>query len=502
MSKGTIGQKKRSLIELSCDEAQAFLLKQESYCTIDLPQYFQFSDLLNGIVKVLEGKQLSDLCCKSPRKFDGVNHLILNNKDGRYAWRPLELIHPALYVSLVNKMTDNSHWESIRRRFSDFDDNPKIKCLSLPVESLTDEKDKSEQIGQWWQDVEQKSIELSLSYESVIRTDITDCYAAIYTHSIAWALHTKPIAKEKRGDKNLIGNIIDNHVQDMRHGQTNGIPQGSVLMDLIGEMVLGYADTELTKKIDGQGIEDYHVLRYRDDYRIFVNNPQDGERILKCLTEVMIDLGLKLNPSKTDISNEVIRSSIKDDKISWMFRRQSDQNLQKRLLIIHDHSMKYPNSGSLDIALNRYYKRILKTNEYDCPLPLISIVTDIAYRNPRTYAIASAILSKLISLLNTECEKLDVIEKIQRKFSQLPNTGQMDIWLQRISHSIAPDTVFDEPLCKLVRQEKAQIWCNSWICSKDLLEAIDAHGIVAWTKLDDMPPIVSEEEVSLFRSYY
>jgi hypothetical protein len=36
----------------------------------------------------------------------------------------------------------------------------------------------------------------------------------------------------------------------MRHGQTNGIPQGSVLMDFIAEMVLGYADTLITKKTE------------------------------------------------------------------------------------------------------------------------------------------------------------------------------------------------------------------------------------------------------------
>ncbi len=90
---------------------------------------------------------------------------------------------------------------------------------------MKDEKDKAELIRQWWQDVEQQSIELSLDYEFIIQTDIIDCYAAIYTHSLAWALHTKPIAKENRSDKHLIGNIIDWSIQDMRQGQTNGIPE-------------------------------------------------------------------------------------------------------------------------------------------------------------------------------------------------------------------------------------------------------------------------------------
>ncbi len=280
----------RHIIELSCDEARAFLLKGESYCNFSLPNYFQFNDLLRTVAKVLEGKQLSGCTNGSHRSMDGVNHVILNNKDGRYAWRSLELIHPAIYVSLVNQITELDHWELIRSRFLLFSNNAKIECLSLPVESITDNKDQAELVTKWWEDVEQKSIQLGLDYGFIIQTDIIDCYAAIYTHSIAWALHSKPYAKKHRNDKKLIGNIIDWHIQDMRQGQTNGIPQGSALMDLIGEAVLGYADTELTDKIKNAEIEDYKILRFRDDYRIFVNNRQDGERILKYVAEIMIEL--------------------------------------------------------------------------------------------------------------------------------------------------------------------------------------------------------------------
>ena len=94
--------KRRSIIELSCDEARGFLLKQENYCTIELPSYFKFDELIRGIAQVLEGKSLSELQNGySPRNIEDVNYRILNNKDGRYEWRPLELIHPALYISLA-----------------------------------------------------------------------------------------------------------------------------------------------------------------------------------------------------------------------------------------------------------------------------------------------------------------------------------------------------------------------------------------------------------------
>jgi len=498
-------QRRRSIIELSCEEARAFLLKGEEYCGLDLPRYFQFTNLLEDVVRALEGINLSDFMCrKKARNLDRVNHVIFNNKDGRYAWRRFELIHPALYVSLVNEITMPDHWDLICSRFEKYADNAKIECLSLPVESMTSEKDKAELVNKWWHDVEQKSIELSLDYDLMIQTDINDCYPTIYTHSIAWALHTKEYAKAHRRDMSLIGNFIDSHIQDMRYGQTNGIPQGSVLMDFIAEMVLGYADTELKSKISNEikPTPDYRILRYRDDYRIFVTDRQHGEQILKCLTEVLIELGLKLNPTKTDISSEVIRSSIKVDKLHWSFRKQRDRNLQKRLLIIHDHSLEHPNSGSLVVALNKYRKRLLRTQKYERTLSLISVIVDIAYRNPRTYAISSAILSELFRLLETDAEKQDIVEKVREKFRKLPKTGHMEIWLQRISHSFAPDAEFEEPLCRLVGKKTTQIWDNSWLSSQDLKKAIDPRKIVDWKSLEDMPPNITDEEVELFSSSY
>lgn len=119
----------------------------------------------------------------------------------------------------------------------------------------------------WWNDVEQKSIELSLKYNWIGITDITDCYGSIYTHSIAWALHGISTAKTNRKET-LIGNAIDKKIRNMTYGQTNGIPQGSLLMDFIAEIVLGYGDLLLTEILEEEKIEDYTILRYRDDYML------------------------------------------------------------------------------------------------------------------------------------------------------------------------------------------------------------------------------------------
>ena len=61
-------------------------------------------------------------------------------------------------------------------------------------------------------------------------------------------------------------------------------------MDFIAEIVLLYADYLLTIKIKELGIKDFQILRYRDDYRIFTNNSNDGDEILKQLSYILSDL--------------------------------------------------------------------------------------------------------------------------------------------------------------------------------------------------------------------
>ena len=356
----------RSVLELSASEAREFFLKSESYRKMDLPAYFVFDKLLHFISESIGNREPSNFYNKNRLRSlssDELNHTIFNNKDGGYAWRPLQLINPFLYVSLAHEITREHHWKNIIERFGVLSGNERIQCVSYPVESLTGQKDRAEQISSWWENLEQRSISLALQYRYLVRTDISDCYGSIYTHSIAWALHGKDKAKKERQENGMIGNVIDKRIQDMRGGQTNGIPQGAVLMDFVAEMVLGYVDLRLSEriddeKIDGRKIEDYRILRYRDDYRIFTNNPKEGEAILKLLTEELIDLGLRINSSKTLVTDEVIRESIKPDKLFWVGQKQKEKNFQKQLLIIHDLAMQFPNSGSLTGALNDYLTRI------------------------------------------------------------------------------------------------------------------------------------------------
>lgn len=489
----------QSIIAMNSEQARDFLFEPKNYCTIPLPDYFQFGPLLESVIGAMQGGALSTRGAKNE---EHVNHRVMTNKDGRYAWRPLELVHPSLYVALVQEITKPEHWSVIQEKFEAFASLDGIRCLSLPIKSLNDESDKAAQIQQWHTDVEQRSIELSLDFDYLFQSDIVDCYASIYSHSIAWALHGKEEAKKRRRDHNLIGNIIDTKMQEMHFGQTNGIPQGSVLMDFIAEMVLGYADVELAERCKNDGISDYQILRYRDDYRIFVNSPPVGELILKRLTEVLIELGLQLNPAKTGFSSAVVRASIKDDKLAWIFRKQRTKNLQNSLLMIHDHGIEHPNSGRFEASLSSFHRRLHRTRRFDTPLPLIAIAVDIAVRNPRTYPHVAALLGELIRFVRDDWDKLNTIESIKRRFSNVPNSGHMDVWLQRISYHYNQYEQFAEPLCNLVNGNNTQIWNNTWINDQTISSAIEDANLIDKDRLREMGPTINPSELKLFKFSY
>ena len=493
----------KSVLEMEANQAKAFFLKEKSFCSIELPKYFSFQKLLDKVSKEVEKN--NNLNEYKPN--DYVNYLLLSNKDGKFSWRPLQIIHPLLYVLLVHKITTLQYWEEIRNKFKEFQNNTKIICCRIPHENEEEHKtDKGINILNWWEGIEQESIKLSLRFQYLLVTDITDCYGSIYTHSIPWALHTKEKAKKEKDNKKLIGNIIDFLLQKMSYDQTNGIPQGSVLMDFIGEIVLGYADLELTKKIDADGgIKDYHILRYRDDYRIFTNNPQDASRIAKYLSEILQKLGMKLNPYKTDISDDVIKSSIKSDKLYGIISKRGEQSIFDHLILIHSFADKYPNSGTLQKLLIQFLKRIEKSKKLKNVEVLISILTDIAYKNPRIYPVFSAILSHLLDFIKDNA--FEITQKILDKFKGIPNTSHLNIWLQRLTLKTKWDLEFPEELCKQVTEtinndkSSIEIWKTGWIKNKALKNIIKDTSIINKKELEEMSLKITSKEIDIFNEY-
>ena len=505
----------KTILELSHTEARSYFLKQENYCSIKLPPYFDFQSLLNELSKKIGCKPLGDLnknlsLAKKDKKIEyypenneNVNYTIYTNKDGQLAWRPLQLINPVIYVCLVHSITEENNWKAITDRFKKFCKNENIICSSIPivkVENNNDETKTKDTILNWWQEIEQESIESALDFSCMLNTDIVDCYGSIYTHSIPWALHSKKVAKEKRTDKKLIGNNVDSLIQSMSYSQTNGIPQGSVLMDFIAEMVLGYADILLSEKIaEYDKIGEYKILRYRDDYRIFTKTQEDAVKIVKLLSEVLQGLNFKINSQKTFISNNIIKDSVKPDKLYWNESKQGEKTLQKHLLLIYSLAEKHPNSGSLSKALDKFHNRIhpLSIFKDENVKILCSILIEIACKNPRTYPIICACLGKILSVEVNQEFKEKIYSSIKVKGTQIPNVGHLEIWLQRLTVKENKGEKYDEKLCKKVYKPKTEIWNNVWL-RKEFKDIFNKHSIINHEKIEKMPSTIEPKEVKVF----
>jgi len=501
-----------TILDLPCEQAKLFFMNNTSYTDIDLPKYFSFEKLLYDVDQAIWDKNLSDFFATSynqqknknipcsPKDYNDVNYKLLVNKDGLYAWRQFQLIHPAMYVAMVNYITEDENWKYICDKFTEFRQNNHIQCMSIPViPTDTQKTQKSAQILSWLQNVEQESIKRSLEYSCLFTTDITDCYPSIYTHSLAWSLHGKPTAKANRRDPKLIGNQIDMFLQDMSFGQTNGIPQGSILMDFIAEIILGYIDSELSTRL--VGIDDYHIIRYRDDYRIFIQNESAGEFIVKTLSEILIELSLKLNSSKTISTSKLITGSIKPGKFEWLISYHPSQDNQKRLLQIYAFAEAHRNDGYLKTLLSKYYKTLRVNPRKDNCNIMISIVADMAYNNPCIYPVSAAILSKLLNKIDSISDKEKILDSIIKKFSRKPNTGFMEIWLQRISYPFNSSREYTENLCHLVSGDNVSLWNSDWL-KPSLGKLVDPQQIIDKTKLAKLSPVISNAEVDAFRLDY
>jgi len=141
------------------------------------------------------------------------------------------------------------------------------------------------------------------NYKYILKTDIKNFYPSIYTHSIAWAIHTKEVIR-KKGNRtdfvNFLGLKLDRLFQSANDGCTNGIAIGPAISDLTSEIILSSIDTASSKVIDTKGI-DYIGVRFKDDYRFLCQSKQDANFIIKTIQKQMALFNLTLNESKSQI---------------------------------------------------------------------------------------------------------------------------------------------------------------------------------------------------------
>lgn len=189
----------------------------------------------------------------------------------------------------------------------------------------------------------------STGYRYLLKLDITRCYHSIYTHSIPWALHTKPISKRNR-KRNYFGNAIDEDCRKIQDGQTIGIPIGPDTSRIISEIILSGIDCEIKSTVS------YTGTRVIDDYHLYFKTQGDLEIAKAKIQRVLRSYELELNQSKETVTTlpEIIESvwlnELRDIRFSNSWKKQ-----RKDLIAFFDRVLllagQYPHDLVLTYAI-------------------------------------------------------------------------------------------------------------------------------------------------------
>lgn len=516
-----------NILTLSSKDARTFFKKTDIYFSGELPKYFHFTKMLNNI-SLLYSKHkeaIAKLINKS-KYYDDINFSIYTNKDGNYAWRKFQLINPILYIDLIYYITEQENWTFIIERFKKLHNfsKGKIICTSIPVvERHLHKRNTGKQILEWWEKTEQGAIALAQEFPIIVTTDITDCYPSIYTHSISWALHGKFFAKQNKQNTSLLGNNIDKKIQNMQNGQTNGIPQGSTIMDLLAELIFAYADCLLYLRLkhNKQLKRSYKILRYRDDYKIFVHSKFDGELIIRELSKALLTLNLKLNSSKTAFYDEIITGAIKADKIYALEKEDTykDKDIYKALLKIAIFLQKFQNSRQMAkhlLNLNEEIKiKILQRKhslieqKYTINA-IIGICTALALKNPAISINCLQIISTILEHLPKE-DTQNIIRNIKDRFSNVPHSEFVTLFIQRITLPYNYKEDFNGPMYNSVYKTQAnesssdiKIWNLEWLrdAPREFSQNIMKEKFIHKKIIDNMKKAISKDEIDIFPRRY
>ncbi len=219
--------------------------------------------------------------------------------------RTFGIIAPKIYHDLVWYLMNE--WDLIIKIL--FKTQNKIYSYSFPIpvskksESILGHLRAGRMIYEYLEMAENDLVAEAYNYKFILKTDIKNFYPSIYTHSIAWAIHTKKTIRTKgnRSDySNFLGLKLDRLIQYANDGCTNGIAIGPAISDLISEIVLSSVDTESSKIIDKKRI-DFIGVRFKDDYRFLCQSKEDANFIIKTLQKQMAVFNLTLNENKSKI---------------------------------------------------------------------------------------------------------------------------------------------------------------------------------------------------------
>lgn len=370
--------------------------------------------------------------------------------------RTFGIIEPKLYHDIVWYLMND--WDLILKQLFRYNNNIHSYSFPIPITNkhigILGDLRAGRMIYEFLEMAENDLVTEAYNYKYILKTDIKNFYPSIYTHSIAWAIHTKAVARKNRSkfDK-YVGLVLDKLFQYSNDGCTNGIAIGPAISDLIAEIILTEIDTE-TSTIIGSDI-DFLGVRFKDDYRFLCQTKQDANIIIKILQKQLAKFNLTLNEKKCEIEElpeglfrewtaEYQPYSLKYKKrITY---KRFENSIRATLLI----DKKHEGTGVVDRFLSELYtkKYKLKFDFDDKDLQkAISLLLMLKERRSKSFP-----------------QILGIIEQII-----LQKTGKKKT-LKSINEIL--NNILNEKLKKIEDNQYDLIWLIYFISSQDLLKIV------------------------------
>ena len=323
------------------------------------------------------------------------NFRVAHRLDGRV----LTVVHPRNQVQVANFYASQSELItyysslsefSIRRpvsvaRFAYYKDKLHEQRLESVSNSVEEEDREYEQLGSYFVYRKYRNIHrffesykyhrCEKKYDSMVQIDISKCFDSIYTHSLSWALIGKSQTKASMdAAKRTFAGQFDQIMQNLNHGETNGIVIGPEFSRIFAELILQSVDVELADRLHSEvnlvHRVHYEIFRYVDDYFVFYDEPSAKLKIIETLQDVLRQKKLSINTAKMRSYEKPIITeiTIAKERISTLFNDDIDP--VHELTVVGDTTVKHLlcpiNSNRLIIR----YKTIIKEAnvEYGDPL--------------------------------------------------------------------------------------------------------------------------------------
>lgn len=406
--------------------------------------------------------------------------------------RTFGIMEPMLYHDIVWHLINE--WDFVVSHL--FDMSNKIYSYSFPIPVSKQSVGKigtlraGRLIYEFLEMAESDLVAEAHKFNYIIKTDIKNFYASIYTHSLAWALHGKAVAKNDIGKFQLLGSKLDRLLQYSNDRCTNGIPIGSAISDLIAEILLSTIDRDITKELKNRNIQ-FVAVRFKDDYRILCNFKNQADCIIKILQSKLRNYNLCLNESKT-IINELPDGLFREYTAEYQkyslkyYKTIKYKRFETTLRAVLNIDQKYPDTGLVNKFLSELvtsrFKLKLSLNPKQV-LKVFSLLLMLKERRLKAFPQILGIIELIIDQYNNDKITKHLQESLEEmlisKSAQNSDYQYDIIWLMYFLKAIgiSQAKISSRTKCKLLQSVKAnsqKFFTNS--NSIDLFQRIKKKG--------------------------